>query len=321
MSALAGLVSDGRLEQPALPLPGSGRTMERYSWLARVASHDVALARVVEGHADAIAILAEAGAPPPSARSTLGVWAAGPEETLLASRSGGGWRLRGLRRWCSGAGTLSHALVTAVLADVGPPEASLFFIPVDTEQVVVDRSSWPAVGMARTDTFDISIDGLVVPESARVGPPGWYAKRPGFWHGAVGVAACWWGAASAAAEPLVRRAAMRDDPHARAAHGEVAARLFSMESAIAAAAEAFDADPLDTAGTAARLAQLTRIAVERAAGEVLRQVGDATGAEPLCHDLAHATRVADLTVYLRQHHGARDAETLSRLINQEGPPS
>jgi hypothetical protein len=51
---------------------------------------------------------------------------------------------------------------------------------------------------------------------------------------------------------------------------------------------------------------------------VLGRVGHALGAGPLGHDGDHARRVADLTVYLRQHHAERDLEQLGRLVAKGG---
>ncbi len=59
---------------------------------------------------------------------------------------------------------------------------------------------------------------------------------------------------------------------------------------------------------------IVRAAVERSATETLERVGRALGAGPLCHDRAHARRVADLTVYLRQSHAESDLEALGRLV-------
>ena len=50
----------------------------------------------------------------------------------------------------------------------------------------------------------------------------------------------------------------------------------------------------------------------------LERVGRALGAGPLGHDAGHARQVADLTVYLRQHHAERDLEQLGRLLAKEG---
>lgn len=45
----------------AFPLPGSGRTAERFAALRGVAEAGLCTARLVEGHVDATAILAELG--------------------------------------------------------------------------------------------------------------------------------------------------------------------------------------------------------------------------------------------------------------------
>ena len=55
--AFAAAVESGRLD---LPLPGYGRDPgERFAALADLAGEDLSLARLGEGHADAVAILAE----------------------------------------------------------------------------------------------------------------------------------------------------------------------------------------------------------------------------------------------------------------------
>src|SRR6202044_701038 len=78
--AFADAVESGRLN---LPLPGGGRTRERWAALADLAEEDLSLARLAEGHPDRPAILAELGAPElgaawPPAVSRWGVWAAQP---------------------------------------------------------------------------------------------------------------------------------------------------------------------------------------------------------------------------------------------------
>ena len=65
----AAAVASGRLD---LPLPGGGRTWERWAVLADLAGEDLSLARLSEGHADALAILAELGRRPAAGREPLG---------------------------------------------------------------------------------------------------------------------------------------------------------------------------------------------------------------------------------------------------------
>ena len=53
-------------------------------------------------------------------------------------------------------------------------------------------------GRFPSETLDFG--GPPVPMSLSVGPPNFYLERPGFWFGATGVAACWFGGASGLAE-------------------------------------------------------------------------------------------------------------------------
>ncbi len=67
-AAFADAVESGRLN---LPLPGGGRTRQRWAILAQLGEEDLSLARLAEGHTDALAILAELGAltaPPAGSR-------------------------------------------------------------------------------------------------------------------------------------------------------------------------------------------------------------------------------------------------------------
>ena len=100
------------------------------------------------------------------------------------------------------------------------------------------------------------------------------------------------------------------DQHRDAHRGAVAARLWALRLAVAAAADHIDADPLDAAGVTRTVAFALRHLVESGSEEVIGRVGRALGAGPLCRDSAHAHRVADLSVYLRQHHGERDLAEL-----------
>ena len=42
-----------------LPLPGQGATLQRWQALCAVAEHDLSLAKLYEGHTDALAVMAE----------------------------------------------------------------------------------------------------------------------------------------------------------------------------------------------------------------------------------------------------------------------
>jgi alkylation response protein AidB-like acyl-CoA dehydrogenase len=292
-----------------LPLPGSGRTAQRLLGLAELGRQDPVLARLGEGHADAMAILDELGVTLTDVQraSAWGVWAAAPH-SVNATPVRDGWRLDGDRPWCSGAGACAFALVTARAPD-GP---RLFSVDLAQDGIVPLSGTWAAVGMARSDSRTVRFaDAAATP----IGDPGQYVDRPGFWHGGIGVAACWYGGAVGVAERLLTTARQRDlDPHAQAHLGAIDARLAAAMALLLHAAARIDAAP---STVDERLARQVRAAVEATATEVIDRVGRALGAGPLCLDGEHAARVADLTVYLRQSHAERDLQRLGVLATHD----
>ena len=309
-AAFADAVESGRLN---LPRPGGGRTRERWAALADLAEEDLSLARLAEGHADALAILAELSAASPLVGSRWGVWAAQPPGPGLAASQAdadGGWRLDGVKRYCSGARSCTNALVTATA-----PDGNRLFA-VSTQDLSPVPGSWPATGMAGSDTLDVRFSGIA---AEPVGAPGRYIGRPGFTHGGAGVAACWYGGARGVGRTLLDAAARRDvGPHALAHLGAVDIALRTAKLALDTAAGEIDADPDDRRGGGPLRALRVRALVEEIATEVMLRVGRALGAGPLGHDEAHSRRVADLTVYLRQHHGERDLAEIGALVAANG---
>jgi len=293
-----------------LPLPGSGATLRRWQRLAELTELDVVAGRLAEAHTDAVAILAELAGPTPEPGQLWGVWAAEPPHARLhANRTGDIVTLDGAKAWCSGAGCCTHALVTAHLDG---DERGPFAVAVNHPGVRPKPSTWRNPGMRESDTRDVEF--IAVP-AIPVGTPGDYLSRPGFWHGAIGVAACWFGAARAVAAPLYRAAATAGD--LTLAHlGAVDAALAAAEAMLAAAAAYIDVDPQNADGAAELWARRTRAVVETAVDEAITRTGRALGPGPLAQDEFHARAVADLTIYVRQSHAERDLAALGRLTGR-----
>jgi alkylation response protein AidB-like acyl-CoA dehydrogenase len=292
--------------QPVLPLPGGGHTPQRWAALTAAAREDVVVGRLVEAHADADAIMAELTRRRVAPGEWWGVWAAEPPQPVLtAEQHAGGWVLDGTKAWCSGAGLCTHALVTARAGDQRP----LFAVDLRQPGVGVDLSGWRAAGMSRSATGAVRFDGV---RAEPVGAPEHYLHRSGFWHGAIGVAACWLGGAERVADTL-RRAGPRLDDHGAAHLGAVDAALAGARWTLQAAAGEVDADPGDRAAAMVR-AMRVRAVVESAAALTVDRVGRALGATPLATDAGHTVAVADLLVYLRQSHAERDLAALGRLV-------
>jgi hypothetical protein len=297
------------MQASSLPLPGSGCTFDRFEALAAWAARDLSLGRLAEGHFDALAILAEAGLEPVDPTATYGVWAA-------RSRTGGttarhepdGWHLSGEKSFCSGSGLLDRALVTADAAD----GYRLFDIDLATQVSSADPDSWPAVGMADSHSETVTFGGPAVPRAGAVGVPGFYLDRPGFWHGAIGVAACWYGGALGLVANLLRSLPPDSDDAVVGEVGHAVAHVGAMRRVLVAAADEIDEDPVDKRERARTNALVVRHAVHSGARQVLEHVAAAGGARPLCHDRDQGRRAADLYVYLAQHHGPHDAVAVGR---------
>ena len=157
------------------------------------------------------------------------------------------------------------------------------------------------------------------PRPFAVGRPGEYLARPGFWHGAIGVSACWLGGARAVAAPLYERAADDSvDPHTLAHLGAVDAALAAAEAMLMAAAAEVDADPLNRKG----IGRTDRAADPRRGGDRRRRDDHPHGARARARRRCARTpstrkRVADLTIYVRQSHAERDLERLGRLAGAD----
>ncbi|NRD27365.1 acyl-CoA dehydrogenase family protein [Frigoribacterium sp. VKM Ac-2836] len=323
-------------------LPGLGSTADLWQALATLAAHDLGAARAVEPHLDALAILdqhaedlaatssetlpdadaADRSTLPVRARAdesfTWGVFAAeGPGVRLTGTRRPGtpnAWSLTGTKPWCSLAGTVDGALVTAWVGT----ERRLFSVDLRQPGVTVTADAWHPRGLVEIPSGPVDFDAV---EAHEVGAPGWYLERPGFSWGGIGVAACWYGGAVGVARTLLGAAVTASsrtperpaDPHLLQALGLVDTRLADARRALVEAADLVDAG--EATGEAGRLlAKRVRGTVAHACDEVLSRASRALGPAPLATDAQHAKRVADLGLYLRQHHGERDDASLGQTI-------
>jgi hypothetical protein len=293
-----------------LPQPGGGATLERWRALAAVAGRDLALVKLYEGHADALSILAEAREMAPGRGRTWGMWAAeSPGARVIFEPGGRGCLLSGVKAWCSGARVVDAALLTAWAADGAGP----FLAAVDLAQAGVsfDDAPWQSVGMRGSESVDVRFDRV---PARLVGGERFYLARPGFWHGGIGIAACWHGGACAIADGLRRQsiaAGERAGWHRLMALGTVDRVLSANAALLREAAAWVDANPrADAQAWALR----TRAAADDACGKVLHHAARALGATPLCRDAGFARLAADLPVFVRQCHGDRDLAALGERI-------
>ncbi|MHA7293283.1 acyl-CoA dehydrogenase [Arthrobacter sp. HLT1-21] len=292
------------------PVPGAGSTVVLWETLATLAAADLSVARTVEPHLDALAILQQAQLPVTA--GTWGVFAAEAPGARLDAKPGidDAWLLTGRKPWCSLASRLDLAVVTAHVPD---GERRAFTVDLRQRGVTAISGTWVSRGLTAVDSGPVDFDQVPV---SPVGPDNWYLERDGFAWGGLGVAACWYGGAVGVARRLLRSFGERPPDQVALMHlGEVDWHLHAARVALAGAAA--DVDAGRAAGAAgALLAARVRGIVAVAAESVLSTVAHGLGPAPLVLEEDHARRVADLQVYLRQHHAERDAASLGRHLHQ-----
>jgi len=298
--------------------PGSGSTLDLWEALATLGSIDLGAARTVEPHLDALAILEQAAiesdtdvaSPLLSSAAALGwgVFAAeGGDDPLTATRVVDGWVLSGTKPWCSLADRLDRALVSA---HTERGTRRLFAVDLTSSGVRVIEGAWHARGLVEVPSGPVRFDAVV---GEPVGDDGWYLSRPGFAWGGIGVAACWFGGAVGIAR-AVYAAARADKPFVLMHLGAIDELLGCARRALLEAATLADSGADDGALLALRV----RATVARACEEILDRAAHALGPAALALDAAHAKRVADLQLYVRQHHAERDQHALGTALGSSG---
>jgi hypothetical protein len=243
-------------------------------------------------------------------RGVWGVWTAEPSNVRLHARPhGAGWRLDGTKTGCAGARYLTDALVTC-RCDSG--KRLLISVPLRQPGVMVGPDRSEALGMADARIVDVAFTGAI---GTRIGGADAYTDRPGFWHGAMGKAACWYGGAVAVATMLREHCATVTDSRALAHLGAVDVALSAARSALWSAALQIDCDPRHRIRT---LCYRTRGVVEHAVYVTLDHGGKALGAGVLDTDALSARRFADLQMLIRQSHSDHDLVDLATDALREG---
>ncbi|MEH3039116.1 MAG: acyl-CoA dehydrogenase [Sphingomonas paucimobilis] len=274
--------------------------LELLRLLYRVGREDLPLGRLFEGHVDAVQIVTRYGtaaqrralAEAIGNGATLGVWNADLAGEPLRLTNG---VLSGGKSFASGAGILTHALVTVDVAE----GRQLLLLDLTTTAPTIDRGFWRVAGMQRSETHVVRwLDAQVGPD-ALIGAPGDYIREPWFSGGALRFVAVQAGGIARLLDEVRDHLAATGraaDPHQA---GRLA-RLFGLAEASAAAvrraADGWFADE------AARLPLVAaaRSATYAAGGEALLIGQEAVGVSSLFLDHPLAATITDLSMYLRQ---------------------
>ena len=274
------------------------------AFLVRLAEISLPLARVFEGHVNALALVARHGdealvsrvAAAVSRGALLGVWGAdGDEPVRIRSDE----RLVGSKRFASGLGVVEKALITARTTR-GP---QLCLVDV-TDPARMDHSDWSMAGMQASVSGDYRFDGLGGAGVERVGQADVLGEEPGFFGGAWRIAALQLGGVFGVLEGVREALAAHgrlDDVHQRTRLTPPLYRALGAVGLVVAAArradgEAGERDP-EAAVAQSVFARLlteeiglsTIATAERCIGLALHRLDSPVGA-----------RTRDLSVYLRQ---------------------
>lgn len=287
--------------QEALPAPSFGDTAERHRRIFAIGREDLSLAKLAEAHWDAFAILQEAGLTPQMG-ARYAVWASEIPGRELALTAGN--ELSGTKEFCSGAGLVTHALLTA-----GAGGATLIEVDLHaaSERLEIDDSGWAVDAFRMTQTCALTFHNY--PVARIVGEGNWYTNRPGFWQGACGPAAAWAGGAAGLLDVVL--GSKRDDPHTAVHRAAIHSNVWATECYLQAAAAEFDRDP---AKNAMVRALEVRHLVEQACTDTLRRFARCMGPAPLAKSADISRRYAELDLFLRQSHAERDLEALGRAL-------
>jgi alkylation response protein AidB-like acyl-CoA dehydrogenase len=116
------------------------------------------------------------------AMSERGVGARLSQLSTVYSHEDGGYRIKGAKTFCSGAGHADAYLVAARSAD-DPQLVSQFLVPASTPGISVEQT-WDSLGMRATASHDIHFDVLVPPETLLGAVEGlalWFAQLMPHW--------------------------------------------------------------------------------------------------------------------------------------------
>ena len=301
------------------PLPrafgglGLGTTSEGASPLMeilRLLGHaNLSLGRLYEGHVNALSLIVGYGTPAQimaaaddaAAGLLFGVWNTEGSDGVVIERTSLGLLLRGRKRFASGAGFIRRPLITARAEG----NSLLMVLPKLAENTISDRadlSDWQAQGMSASATGVFDFTGIDTRSDDIIGSDGDYHRQPHFSAGAWRFAAVQLGGIDRLFEEgrfHLATSGRIHDPHQQSRMGQAliaaeTAHLFVRSAADLA--EKAEAKP----ERAVAYVNLARLAVERAALDVMEAVHRSVGLAGFMrsHPIERLTR--DLATYLRQ---------------------
>ena len=269
--------------------------------LRLVGQGNMAVGRLLEAHVNALKLLFRDADPALRQRvahevgqgALFGLWVTDPPDGMLRLREG---RLSGRKQFCSGAGHVTRAVVTAIDP---AQQVRLVHVRVGPEIVVAPLGAGLSGMRAATTRQAIFHDA----PGTMFGTADAYLHEPDFSCGAWRTSAVTLGGLETLEAEMRRQLVARDrasDPHQMARIGQAqlaveSARLW-MKQASVRAEQASGRDDVAYVG-------LARLAVERAGFEMIELAQRALGVAALMRGNPVERLVRDLATYLRQPAG------------------
>jgi len=321
---MATIAATGLLSAPLRPSsgglgwgsePGSMTTLLRV--LTILGSGNLSVARLYEGHVNALLLIQQFGSPDQIARMTVdtidmrhlfAVWNTEAADGVhLTPLPDGRFTLQGAKSFASGAGFVVRPLLTAKLPDGGWQ----LVLPGDEVMAAsIDQTGWLPIGMKASASGRIDFSGIPATEDTLIGSPGDYYRQPWFSAGALRFAAAQLGGAIAlvdAARADLQTNQRTDDDAQRARMASIAISIESCLLLLDHAATLSDCsqfggatDPSISNLEMTTYANLCRTAIERCCLDAIEYAHRSVGARALLkpHPIERISR--DLTMYLRQ---------------------
>jgi alkylation response protein AidB-like acyl-CoA dehydrogenase len=285
---------------PPLPVRGFAKADELISLLTLVGQGNLSVGRTLEAHVNALHLIARYGVAMRQADDRLyALWVTDPPtDGLRLRRSGSRIFLSGGKRFCSGAGYATGALVTARDAE---GDTRMLVLKLGIGETVTPLPA-PLQGMRAAVTGAVDFTGCEVPADSLLGGPGDYLREPDFSAGAWRGSAVALGGLIALVDHAVaqlQESGRLDSPHGQARLGQAIIARETSRLWVGSAARVAEDDMADADYRVATVG-LARIAVETACLDTMRLLQRSLGLSALQQGNPVELICRDLATYLRQ---------------------
>lgn len=309
-------------------------TYELLTLLKTLGYGNLVVARIFEGHFNAIQLISEYADQEQAERifseakrekHLFGVWNTEAGNGIkIEALENGNYRLSGAKTFASGIDHVNRPIITGRLADGG---WQMFLLPLDKVQSEIDDSWWNPLGMQSSRSYRIDLTGAEIAAEDLIGQPNDYYREPFFSGGAIRFAAAQLGAAELlldSARNFLRELHRTGDSFQQMRFGEMAIAVESGNSFIKNAARTFDEFLIEQneskLAKTLSYAAMTRTAIEQICQDVMLRVTRSIGSRGLMKNYHFERVIRDLTMYLRQ--AAPDAALVNlgkHVLENESP--